>query len=152
MVWEVKNHAYLRQHKETVVHSHLFVAPIKITKLYKRERIHFVSAPCGEHYCCRINYARKIRQPFCIFLDDVFHIREYGAYSSRFHNLFLRCGLFLIALSYLIRYASVASAPISLGSKRCFWRCVFCFKTFKMIKLIIAKIKKVVSFLFYIRS
>lgn len=68
------------------------------------------------------------------------------------YSLFEMCGLFLIALSYLIRYASVASAPISLGSKRCSWRCVFCFRnfwTFKMIKLIIAKIKKVVSFLVY---
>lgn len=72
LVWEVKNHAYLdantRERWSTV--RHLFVAPIKITKMYKRERIHFISGPCGEHSCVEFITREKQTQAAILHISE----------------------------------------------------------------------------------
>lgn len=105
LVWEVKNHAYLdtNTRKRWSTASHLFVAPIKITKWYKREHIHFVSVPCGEHSCCYKLRAKNTAAILHIFERCVPYSKVRCV--ARFDILFLCCGLFLIALSYLIRCA-----------------------------------------------
>lgn len=95
---------------------------------------HSVSALCRERSCT--NYARNcVRVAILhIFARAMCSIFESTVRTPKHTGRFLLfafrdVGLFLIALSYLIRCASVAGAPISLGGNRCFWRRVFCIHT-----------------------
>lgn len=115
LVLEVKNHAYLGTNKgrwSTDVHC------TRVDNVIVYRERYLTPSPCAECSCRFENSARKIYTvrhfayfvTMCSIFESTVRLRLFDTFAF---------GLFLIAMSYIIRYAS-AGSPISLYGNLCF--------------------------------